>query len=280
MLGLGFVLAALAGLLAWRLQALTLGGALGATIIGGLVFGFGGLTWAAVLLTFFVGSSLLSYFGAERKARAMTNFGKQGPRDFAQTLANGGLAALLALIVGLVGHDSSLYPYLALAYFGAMAAVTADTWATELGMLSPSPPRLITNGRPTQPGVSGGVTRTGLLASLGGAFFMAATTFAFIQAAALVSTGQWFWQDWFLLLVLPVAGFAGSVADSFLGATWQRLYHCQRCNVFTEEPIHSCGSQARLVRGWPWMNNEVVNFLASVTGAIVAILASLLILVR
>ena len=279
MLAVGFLLAALVGLMAWKSGALTAGGMVGATLIGGLVFGFGGLTWASVLIAFFVASSLLSYIGAKRKAHIAADFEKAGPRDFAQTMANGGVAALMALAVGVSGHHSPAYPYFTLAYFGALTAATADTWATELGMLSKQQPRLITTGQPTRPGVSGGVTPAGLLASLAGGVFMALVTFALIQTASLLSAGRWFLQDWFLLLILPLAGFVGSLSDSFLGATVQRLYYCERCKTPTEKSIHTCGAPTRLIHGLPWMNNESVNFLATCVGALIAILASLPILI-
>jgi uncharacterized protein (TIGR00297 family) len=239
------------------------------------VFGFGGLTWAAVLIAFFAASVLLSRVGSVHKARVLADFAKSGPRDFVQTLANGGVAALMALGVGIFGHHSPLYPYLTLAYFGSLAAATADTWATELGMLSKQQPRRISTWQPTQPGVSGGVTLVGMLASVAGGAFMGVVTFGLIQAASLLSSRHWFLQDWFLLPTLTLAGLVGSVADSFLGATLQRLYYCERCQVPTEKPTHVCGASARLIRGRSWMNNDLVNFLATCIGAIVALITSL-----
>ncbi len=273
-LALGFFLAALIAYVGWKTHALSRSGAFGATLIGGFVFGFGGLTWAVILVAFFLTSSLLSRLGATHK-RNSGIIAKTGPRDFRQTMANGGIALLMALAVGFVGHQSVWYPYLTLAYFGSLAAATADTWATELGMLSSHPPRLITNGETVQPGVSGGVTPLGLLASLGGGLFLAMMAFSAIQAASLLTTGEWFLQDSFLLLVLPLAGFLASLFDSFLGATLQQLYYCERCQVFTEEHIHQCGATTHPLRGIPWMNNDMVNFLSTSIGALTAILISL-----
>ncbi len=273
-LPLGFLLAGLIGLIGWRWRALSASGAVGATVIGGFVFGFGGPTWAVVLVAFFASSSLLSRLGRSQKARN-PRLEKGGPRDLAQTLANGGAALLMALAVGVVGHDSPCYPYLALAYFGSLAAATADTWATELGLLSARSPRLITTGEPTPPGVSGGITPLGLVGSLLGGLFIGLTTFLTIQAASLLTTGAWFLQDAFLLITLPAAGFLASLFDSFLGATAQRLYYCERCQTPTEKNVHDCGAATRPLRGLTWMNNDMVNLLAASLGALVAILLSL-----
>ncbi len=270
---LGFALAAVIALAGWKLRALSFSGAVGAVLIGGFVFGFGGPTWAVLLVAFFAASSLLSRLGRSRKARN-PHLEKAGPRDLAQTLANGGVALLMALAVGATGHDSPWYPYFALAYFGSLAAATADTWATEIGLLSSQRPRLITTGEPTQPGVSGGVTRMGLLGGLAGGAFIGITAFVTIQAASLLTTGAWFLSDGFLLITLPVAGFLASLFDSFLGATVQRLYYCERCQTSTEKKVHDCGQTTRPIRGLAFMNNDMVNFLATCVGALAAILLS------
>ena len=52
---------------------------------------------------------------------------------------------------------------------GALAAVNADTWSTELGVLSSGRPRLITSLKPVEKGTSGGVSLVGTLAALAGA---------------------------------------------------------------------------------------------------------------
>ena len=99
---IGFVGAGLLGLLAWRAGALAPSGAWGAALVGGLIFGFGGFPWAALLLTFFISSSALSkLFVGRKKSLAEEKFAKGSRRDWGQVLANGGAGAFLALVQAL-----------------------------------------------------------------------------------------------------------------------------------------------------------------------------------
>lgn len=270
----GFLLAALIAILAWRYRALSGSGALAATGVGGLVFGLGGPTWGAVMVAFFLSCSLLSLWRRDDKRRGHREHTRHERRDVIQVLANGGLGALLALGVGVLGHESPWYPWLALAYFGALSAAAADTWATEIGILSSQPPRLITSGQVVAAGQSGGVSGLGLAASLGGGLMMGLSTFVFIQLASLLTTGTWFLQDWFVLPVCALAGLGGSVVDSLFGASLQPQYYCEQCQTVTERTIH-CGQPTRLWRGVRWMNNDTVNFLSTISGAIVAVTIAL-----
>ncbi len=147
------------------------------------------------------------------------------------------------------------------AYAGAMAAVNADTWATELGVLNPSRPRLITNRQPVDPGTSGGISLYGTLASLGGAALIGLVGAAFSPAGARLP----------LILAASLGGLCGSLFDSLLGATVQAIYYCPECDKETERhPIHICGTETTQIRGWAWLNNDLVNLLASVLGAGIA----------
>ena len=134
---IGLVLSIIIALLAYRRGSLDQSGALGAILLGTAIFGFGGWVWGLTLITFFVSSSALSHYKQAIKQDLAEKFAKGHRRDLSQTMANGGAAALLALAFGLWGQ-----PALFAAFLGAMATVNADTWATELGVLNPSPPRL------------------------------------------------------------------------------------------------------------------------------------------
>ena len=69
------------------------------------------------------------------------------------------------------------------------------------------------------------------------------------------------------LLGLCLAGFGGCLFDSLLGATCQARYECLVCSKVTEKLLH-CNQPTRLVKGWRWLNNDGVNLLCAVFGAV------------
>lgn len=253
MLPLGFLLSALIGYLAWRLRSLNSSGAWMAFITGGLVFGLGGIPWAAVLLAFFISSSALSKLLSRRKSELDEKYAKGAQRDWGQVLANGGLGAALAVAHWSLPGESWQW----MAFIGAMAAVTADTWATEVGVFSPGLPRLITNGKRVERGASGAVTLLGYGAILMGGALIGAIAVLFGAPKALSFVG-----------IAALSGLVGSTIDSLLGATLQAIYYCPTCNKETERhPRHLCGTPTHLYRGWRWLNNDWVNFACSLAGA-------------
>lgn len=255
---LGFALGALIAFLAWKAGSLSISGGWAAMLTGGIIFGLGGFAWAILLITFFVTSSALSRLFSRRKAVLNEKFSKGSQRDWGQVAANGGLGALLAVLYWLTRGEQS---WVWAAFAGAMAAVNGDTWATELGVLSNSVPLLITTGRPVERGTSGGVTRTGYLAVLGGSLAIGIPAALFVPAE----------QRLVLIAVVAAAGILGSSFDSLLGATVQAIYICPVCSKETERhPLHTCGSKTTIQRGWKWMDNDWVNFLCSAAGAVTA----------
>lgn len=263
----GLILAILIAWAAWRAQALSASGAAAAVVTGTFIFGLGGIAWAAPLLTFFISSSALSRAFARRKAGLSEKFSKGHRRDWAQVLANGGLGALLAAAAALYPQHSRLLWF---AFAGAMAAVNADTWATELGVLNPRPPRLISTLRPAERGASGAISPLGSLAALSGAALVGVIAAALTRwALPQISAGL----GLAVFVAATLGGTAGSFFDSLLGAAIQAIYWCPQCAKETERhPRHTCGTLTAPYRGWSWMNNDVVNFLASVAGAVVAAL--------
>lgn len=262
----GAVLGTLVGLAAWRAGALSRGGAAAAALVGGMVFGLGGLAWAVLLLAFFFSSSALSRAFGRRKAAVGREFAKGGRRDAGQVLANGGLGALLAALHVVFPAQAWVW----IAFAGSLAAVNADTWATELGVLSPTPPRLVTTGRATPPGTSGAITLPGTMAALAGAALVAVLAAFFTPDHA---GGQGPLLAWDILGAVAAGGLGGAMVDSFLGATLQAIYFCPRCEKETERhPRHTCGVETSHRRGWRWLNNDWVNLFCSAAGALFAVI--------
>jgi uncharacterized protein (TIGR00297 family) len=241
----GLLAVGVAALAYWR-RMLTADGAAAASIVGCITFARGGVPGTASMLVFFGSSSLLSRVGEGRKEALPLAQAKGARRDAWQVLANGGVAALS-------GGLGRRY-----AATGALAAAAADTWATELGMLAGRQPRLITNFRHVPPGTSGGITPEGLLASLGGAVLV-----------GLASAAPR--REWAIVRAAALAGLAGALLDSLLGATLQAVYRCPHCEVMTEVAVHPrCGMPAWHRRGLRWMTNDTVNLLATLAGALIA----------
>ncbi len=231
-LGVGGAASGAVALLAHRLGALTSSGAVAATALGVVLVVGGGWVWLALVGVFFATASILTRWeppGREDPHRSLDLAG----RRWDQVVANGGIAALAAAVHGLSG-----WPLAFDAAAGAIAAATADTWATEVGRWSPIPPRLITTGAVVPHGRSGGITPIGTAASVGGALLIAGV------AAALAGSPPGSPR----LLAVLAGGFTGALVDSVLGATFEGRLR--------------------------WVDNSVINVLATAWGAGVALVGT------
>jgi len=262
----GFILALLIAFLAYRAHSLNTSGAIAATVVGTVIFGVGGWQWAILLLTFFITSSGLSRAFKKRKQGLDEKYSKGHERDAGQVFGNGGIATFFALLHGF--FPTALWPWLAFA--ATLAAVNADTWATELGVLNPHQPRMITNLRKVvEKGTSGGISVVGTLAALGGSALIATFAVLFPSSGLTLTTGHW--------LLITASGLAGSLFDSLLGATVQAIYFCPKEQKETERhPLHTCGTETVRVRGWSWMTNDWVNFACGLAGSLLTLVFVLL----
>ncbi len=266
---IGLALAAFIAYTAFRLNALNQGGGWAAFILGTVVFGLGGFAWALVLMVFFLTSSGLSILFKKRKMAAEEKYAKGSRRDERQVLANGGLAG--AAVIAHVLLPASILPWVA--FSAAFAAANADTWATELGVLNRTSPRLIHTGRIVSAGTSGGVSLAGMLAAAAGSLIVAAITYFSWPLTGLAGSDRLM-----LSLLIVVVGFLGSIVDSLIGATIQGIYWCPVCNKETEKfPLHACGNATTLLRGKRWITNDWVNLMCTGSAAVLAIIGTLLI---
>ncbi|BAU29036.1 uncharacterized protein (TIGR00297 family) [Aneurinibacillus soli] len=245
--------------IAYKKRSLSVSGGIAAIMLGTALYTFGDVKWYGLLLAFFISSSWLSHRKKQEKREVESLFAKTGVRDWLQVAANGGLGLVAVLGAFLSGRDDVWFAF----YIGVLAAAASDTWATEIGVLSRRPPRHILTGRVVTSGTSGGISRLGLVASLAGG--------AFIGAAALLLTIASGGEINFTYVWLgAVGGLAGSLADSVLGATWQRTYECAVCRKETERAVH-CGAQTHPLKGYAWCTNDVVNIAGTIVGGVVAV---------
>ena len=251
---IGFIFALIIAYLAYRAHSLNKSGAIAATITGSVIFGIGGWQWAILLLTIFITSSILSLAFKKRKQGLNEKYSKGHERDAGQVFGNGGIATLFAALHFF--FPESTLPWVGFAT--ALAAVNADTWATELGVLNPHPPRIITNLKNiVEKGTSGGISFIGTLAALAGSALIG------IFAAFLHPTPD----SVSIFIIVTIAGLAGALFDSLLGATVQAMYFCPKDNKETEKhPLHTCGTPTTLIRGWSWLTNDWVNFACGAFG--------------
>ena len=256
----GALIAAAIAALAWRTGSLRRSGAVAALFVGTLGVA-AGWEWGALLILYFLSSSLLSRAGAAIKAqRSGSIVEKGGARDATQVFANGAVFAAAATLQML--FPSSLW---LVTGAGALAASAADTWGTEIGMLAKSSPRMITTGRIVPTGTSGGVSGIGLAATVAGALFIALAAWLLhrnAHAAIAVSLG----------------GIVGALVDSFGGALWQSRRICKHCGSATERQVHDCGTRTERAGGLGWLNNDGVNAACTLVGALVS--AGTLVLLR
>ncbi len=213
----GMLFSGAVALFALRAQLLTVPGALGAVAVGALAFAFGGWPLWLLLMWFFgssnAASKLMRYW---RGARTVEKRG--GPRKLRQVLANSVPVLACALVWAATGEAWFL-----IVSAGALAASTADTWASEVGTYSRKLPVNIVTRKPMQRGLSGGVSPLGLAATVVGA-----TTSAFLAMLLFHAFGFAVPTGPTAFLFIIACGIVGSLVDSLLGVLLQAKYRAPR----------------------------------------------------
>eukprot|EP00242_Pyramimonas_sp_CCMP2087_P018507 CAMPEP_0198206958 /NCGR_PEP_ID=MMETSP1445-20131203/10468_1 /TAXON_ID=36898 /ORGANISM="Pyramimonas sp., Strain CCMP2087" /LENGTH=374 /DNA_ID=CAMNT_0043879835 /DNA_START=298 /DNA_END=1422 /DNA_ORIENTATION=+ len=258
-------------------RSLDTSGAISAFFVGWITC-FASFAMGVTLIAFFISSSLLTRLRSDIKKKTDEEFKEGGQRNVVQVLANGGLPTLLAAVIAALpfmqGHSMMATANLPVLVTGCLSAFVAyyacccgDTWASELGVLSETPPRLITTFRVVPAGTNGGITLLGTAASgAGGLFIGACFSLASVcaPAGAVGGAGDWVSAVWAVPLGLA-AGLVGSTIDSVLGATVQFSGY----DTLKDKMSGSPGPGVEHVSGWSILNNHAVNFVsAALTSAL------------
>ena len=81
---------------------------------------------------------------------------------------------------------------------------------------------------------------------------------------------------WEMVIAGSLGGLAGSLIDSLLGATIQRIFYSNARQKETEKRYEKDGTPNRPIRGWAWMTNDMVNLFSSIVGGMTAVYLSTL----
>ncbi len=191
--------------LAWWLHLINTTGAVSGFLIGTFILAMGGTNLYILLVLFFVLASLATKVGYEDKqilGIAQENKGKRGANH---AFANGILALLAAILLGMTdGMDHHLIIF----YCAVLATALSDTVSSELGQVFGKDPFLPTSFRRVPPGTVGAI-------SLEGTMWGMASTVVFAFAAWMISSLS--------ILAVPaviVGGWVGFYMESYIGSLW------------------------------------------------------------
>lgn len=212
------ILCVILGIIVYLTDALDLLGSSFVTIIGIFIVIARGFNWLTILLLFLILGSVFTKFKSDYKKRIGL---KHEKRTVKNVISNGIVPVIMAIFGNYAG------------FIGAIATATADTMASEIGVLSK--PILITSQEKVKPGTDGGISVLGTVAGLIGALIIGISAFIINVSPDITHS----------IFIALIAGMVGCFADSLLGAT------LERSGLF---------------------NNEHVNLSATIIGALVGII--------
>ncbi len=233
------------GALSFFLNWLTLDGSTSAWLLGVITFGIAGIEGAAILLFFFISSSLLS-----KNSRSLDDVRElKFRRTGAQVWANGfwfGFFTLLGLLV-----DLELFK---VAAYSSLAFATSDTWASEIGGNRIKGTTWSINGfQKVPPGTDGAISIAGTFAAVGGALSIGVLVGVLLPTNSLV-----------MGILVASTGLVATFMDSWLGAHFQDQYLINSTNRFFSSQFLYVG-------------NNTVNWLSAGLASLLTIVIYLII---
>ena len=206
--------------------------------------------WTVCVLYLLLGQ-LVTKIGFQTKTKlgiAEGRGGRRGPENVWGSAAAGTICTLAAAAAA-SSSSSTIFLGLSrevwiLGYIASLSTKLADTFASEIGKAYGQTTFLITSLKPVPRGTEGAISLEGTVASIVGGLLL--STYAYFVVGLLPSIKS--------VVVSTVAAFIATMIESVIGATLQGK------------------------KGMSWMTNEVVNFINTVIGAVVAMSLGVLLL--
>ncbi|WP_188929539.1 DUF92 domain-containing protein [Puia dinghuensis] len=199
------LLAGAAASIYWK--KLTPAAAITGVITGSAIYAGGGYPGLLFLALFFILGTAATSWRKQDKLLVRGTAAHETTRRAGQVIANAGVAAIAGLLAILLPADKPLFLLLMAASF---SSATADTLASELGMVYGRRFYHLLTLKPDQRGLDGVVSIEGLLLGIAGSTLI---------AAAYAGTTGWNIRP---IAIIILAGTAGNLIDSLLGALFER----------------------------------------------------------
>lgn len=273
-------------------KSLSATGAVSAFIVGFTSFA-SSYRFGLILILFYYTSSKLTKLKENVKAKLEDDYVSGGRRGAVQVLACSLFGTLVCVLFTIwIGEDSHIdfgnspndsqlsIPFIKLsknhaaaylwsAYIAHYSCATADTWASEVGILSKEKPRLVTTLREVPHGTNGGISLLGTFASMAGGAFIG--IIFWVMSLRGFENKIYEAPQYPMIIVGLLSGFLGSLIDSLLGATVQATYYSteKKCIVKKMSSIES--DKIDRVCGINILSNEAVNIVSIVLTMVISI---------
>ncbi len=174
-------------------SVLDLGGIILSLLIGLLIFLFAGIEYLILLIIFFVLAIASTKYSKKIKQKLGLY---EEERGWKNVFSNGIIPLLTAILSPQIGP---------MPYITSVAAITADKYGSEIGVLDKDDPIFLGNMKRTKPGTNGSVSNLGVVASLAGASSIAFVSFFIFNISAEYA------------FLAAVGGVVGAFVDSIFG---------------------------------------------------------------
>eukprot|EP00164_Ancoracysta_twista_P007728 GFYU01011023.1.p1 GENE.GFYU01011023.1~~GFYU01011023.1.p1 ORF type:complete len:296 (-),score=68.27 GFYU01011023.1:175-1062(-) len=281
----GLLVGCLLSLHGLRKKSLDKSGSVSAFFVGSLSY-CASINMGTVLILFYLSSSKLTKWQAEKKKEREADYKEGGQRNWVQVLSNAGFATLVALVYiyacRLEGVDGEttfdlkrrpLTTYLSILYLAHYSCCNGDTWSSEVGIVSRTKPRLITTWREVPHGTNGGVTPLGLQAAAAGGLFIGVVSYivglvlVLCSGDSSVTVDGYMRAQWPVILVCLVGGLGGSMIDSILGATLQ----FSGLDADSKKAVNEPGPGVIHTSGADILSNHQVNWISAMLTAFLSV---------